>query len=506
MPPELMVVDQFKGMRRGLRTALARSERRELDEPRDLRNAIIDEFGSLWIPSAPEEFHTFSDDTDRINLIANITNPETAILYQVGTELYYWRTDGSNDTMTSIVDVATEDPLWVVEFGGTLYFGTVDDTWKVEDDSWSATKLDNSEVHPGFHSYMYKGRRFVVERSNTIWFSELNEPEEFGEESFFVVGGEQTGGSWSVDPGSVVCMSEYDDYLAIFCTQSIYLFSGTTEDTFQLRRSNSLVGAWARDSVVRVESGILFFGGTPRGELGVYIFTGGGSELVSEGLTAFFRRWGQVGQLDGESIFEQATKYVHAVRWNDNYILAGDALRTPDLAGDDSREVFAYNFKTGAWTTFDGWRPGPRIGLARNNPDNDALHITKGLTVYSTRDAFARAPGERARAVLGWSDHGHPAGHHRFIAVKLSGWKIGETDPVTVTLKARTRSDEDSVEITRDLKDNIFENVVFPINLRGNGIELEFTFDFAESDDNAEALIEQVQLIRSTKGEKVSRD
>ena len=508
MPPELVVVDQFQGMRRGLRTGF-RSERRELDTPRDLRNAIIDENGSLWIPPGPdEEIHSFTfSGADRLTTIVNITTPNTAILYQVANQLYYLRTDsGSSGNMESLLDVETDYPIWVIEFGENLYIGTEDKTWKV-DDSWSATEL-SSDIPAGFHSYMYKGRRFVVVRNNRVYFSDLNEPENFGEESWFIVGGDDSGGSWATNPGSVTCLAEYDDYLVIFCTQSIWLFMGTTVDTFQLRRTNSLAGAWSRDSVVRVEGGILFFGGTPRGEMGVYMFGGGQANLVSDAVSAFFRRWDQVGRFQqDEDNFEQATKFIHAVRWNDNYILSGETLRTTNMQAGDERQVFMYNFRTNTWTTFDGWMDGPRIALARLHPNTDALHVSKDNVVYSTQEAFCRAPGERARVLLGWSDHGHPAGHHRFLGVKLSGWRTSydAPPPATVTLTATTPEGV-QVSDTRDIDTAVFDNLVFGLNLRGNAIDLEFIFEFDETDgDDTQLIIEQVQLIRSTKGEKLSR-
>ena len=510
MPPELIVVDQFRGMRRGLRTGV-RSSRRNLDTPRDLRNAIVDENGSLWIPPGPdEEFHAFEEaTTPRITLIVNVTSPNMGIVYQTGSNLYYTPTGtGASEDFYHLVNVETHTPVWVIEWGGYLYVGTEDKTWKIEEsavDVWDASEL-SSDIPSGFHSYMYKGRRFVVERTNTVWFSNLNEPENFEEDSWFMVGGESSGGSWSANPGSVTCLIEYDDYLVIFCTQSIYLFMGTTVDTFQLRRTNSLAGAWSRDSVVRVEGGILFFGGTPRGEMGVYLFSGGNSDLVSDGLTAFFRRWDQIGRGHFEgSEFEQATRFIHAVRWNDNYILSGENIRPESMNPGDERQVFMYNFKTNSWTTFDGWDAGPRIGLARAVPQSDALHISKDHVVYSTQEAFCRAPGQRAYFSLGWSDHGHPAGHHRFLGLKLSGWKT-EGHTTTVTFTARTPDDKQVVHI-RDLGDRVFDNIVFPINLRGNAIDLDFEIKFDEQDgDETQVVIEQVQLIRSTKGEKLSRE
>ncbi len=510
MPPELIVVDQFQGMQRGLRTGF-RSSRQELDTPRDLRNAMIDENGSLWIPPGPDaEIHAFElATTPRITLIVNVTSPNMGLLYQTGSNLYYTPTGtGSSDDYTHLVNVETSSPVWVIEFGGSLYVGTEDKTWKIEEVSsevWDATEL-SSDVPSGFHSYMYKGRRFVADRNTTVWFSDLNEPENFGEESWFVVGGDSSGGSWSANPGSLIAMTEYDDYLVIFCTQSIWLFMGTTVDTFQLRRTNSLAGAWARDSVVRVEGGILFFGGTPRGEMGVYMFSGSKAELMSAGLTAFFRRWDQIGRGHFEgSEFEQATRFIHAVRWNDSYILSGENIRPESMNPGDERQVYIYNFRTGAWTTFDGWVGGPRIGLARNVPSSDALHVSNENVVYTTQEPFCRAPGQRARIVLGWSDHGHPAGHHRFLGVKLSGWKTEEY-PATVTLNART---PDGIETsdTRNLGSTVFDNIVFGLNLRGNAIDLEFIFEFDETDgDSTQLVIEQVQLVRSTKGEKLSRE
>lgn len=517
MPTEAIIITEFEGMVRGRRTAQARSLRRNLDTPYDLTNLLIDENGHLWLPRAHDAIlHNFAG-TGRIRKISNITAPDSAILVQVDQALYALNTTaaGPYTPVLLVSNLGDETPVWVNSFQDLDYtlVGNETNTWKITSISAAATAVATTH---GFASYVYKGRRWVAVRgSELIHYSDLNTPETFGADSSFAVGGDYLGGDWSEDPGSPTGFAELGDNLVIFMSQAIYLLGGTDPDRMQLNRTNSMVGCWARETIVQTEHGIMFFGGTPRNEFGIYSFTGSQSELVSAPVSAFFRRWEQLHDTTLNSIFQYANKFFHCFRWNDILIFSAEGMRAVE---GDIHDVFIYDLVRQTWTTFGGWANGPRVGGVREFGKADALLVTEGDQLRTTVYPLCRASNVNGTAILGWHDEQDPYGFRRFIGVKIYAWKsaISVGNP-TITVKASTpdadplMSGPDPREVTSGPVSVPFVQyantpaspLVFPINLRGQSIRLTITVD--PSDPTDEVLIESVQLIYSGKGQKLSR-
>lgn len=490
---ETLVVSEFLGLSSGFRQG-ERSTRRGLDTPRELINLLVNEDGHLWLPAAHEDtLIPFAGGTvgTRVKAIIGVTSPRSSWIIQLDTKVYYSRITETAAEPVLLVDTGSELPVWTVEINQVLYFGNSDSTWKVTTESFTVEEITDETTPHGFHSAMYRGRRFVLKRNYTVWFSDLNQPETFGDNSSFPIAGDDSGGSWVTNSGSVIRLMEIGDYLTIFCTQSVWLLSGTTPESFMLKRTDSIAGAWARDSVVRVDEGILFFGGTPIGEFGMYLFTGGSSQLISGPINDFFREWTR--QLSGgESLFDVASESFNAARWN-NYIF----FYAPEI--DSNRVMYVFDLLTKKWSTFDGWTSG-RVTTARELID--FLVISDGQTLYRTTDAAFRASGSVGTATFGWEDQGYTTGFMRFLAVKVSGWKTAGTGDVTIDL---TISTPEGGEVTTSytIGTDVFEGVSLPVNLRGKAVE--FKIDVTPASDTQQVVIEQIQLVYSAKGEKVGR-
>lgn len=500
MATEAIAATGFSGLRRGLRTGL-RTQRRGLDTPRELINVLPDENQQLWVPPRYDAvWHTFASGS-RIRKIVNVTGPVTGVVVQVDATVYFLGTNDIAFGPHTLATTADDEPVWVVYYSqDKLYFGKGGATWRTTYDagtaSFTTTEISNATgMKNGFFSTDYLGRRFVLERNYTVWFSDLNQPETFDANSTFTIGGDRGGGSWTNDPGSLITAVPWQDTLVIFCTQSVWILTGTSSANFKLRRTNSAQGAWARDSVVPVPNGILFFGGTPLGEFGVYRFTGQNAELVSSEVSAFFRRWEQE---TGRNLFTEATKEINAVRWKDHYLLAAENIRP-------ERKVWSFNLHTEQWSTHDNFT-GPRLGPARQTGvTSDKLLIGDGLRLLDTYHPFCLNDNSTAKLTLGWHDDQRPSSLRRYLAVKLAGWSFNG-DPLsaaaTVELTATT-PEGGTATTTKNLPDDVFDTVIFPLSIRGTGIELDLTI--TPNDPAREILIEQVELITSLKGEKVSR-
>lgn len=493
-------VHAWKGLLYGKDPRPAFSQRATLDEPRDLLNLVHNEHGHLWLPpalAAGDLLHTFGSGT-RVRHIANVANEGaggvgTGLIVQVDRTVYIFNTsaaDVSASRETLIADVLDDDTIWINATEVATYIGTQNHTWKVTGPEGSRVVNDlTSSTEHGFHSYSYQGRRFIIQRRQTVKFSGINQPQTFGVDDTFTVGGDQTGGSWQTHPGSVVALHEIEDVLLIFCTNSVWALTGSSPDNFRLRRTNSDVGCWSRDSIVRTQEGVLFVGGTPRGEMGVYLFTGNSSVPVSDEIAGFFRDWST-----DDGSFQDASRLFSAVRWKDRYILAADTV-----AGD--RQVYVYDLRSRAWSTLSEFDSGVTVAVGRN--DNtatgglDRLTVASGLSLYVTNAPLARAPSAPdGKVLVGWHDQGRPAGLLRFLAAKVGAW----SPTATGTLDARFEVPGQAGAWVDSLLSNFHEHRVLPVAARGKALEVDLRLTGA-----GEAIIESLEVIMSRKGEKISR-
>lgn len=493
-------VHGWKGLLYGKDPQPAFSERATLDEPRELLNLVHNEHGHLWLPPALVDgdlLHTFPSGT-RVRHIANVAtaNVGTALIVQVDSAVFIFNTSAADveaSKETLVADTGSGDTVWINATEVAVYIGTQTKTWKVTGLQGSRAISDiTSSTQQGFHSYTYRGRRFVMQRTGAtgiVKFSEINQPQTFEADSEFTVGGDQTGGSWQDHPGSVVAFHEVEDVLLIFCTNSIWALTGSSPDNFRLRRTNSDVGCWSRDSIVRTSEGILFMGGTPRGEMGVYLFTGNQSLSVSDEISGFFRDWSTA---DGS--FEDASRLFSATRWKDRYILAADTV-------DGDREVYVYNLRSRTWSTLDGFTSGVTVAVGRN--DNtatgglDRLTVASGLSLYVTASPLVRAPSSpEGRVLTGWHDQQRPAGLLRFLAAKVGAW----SPTAAGTLDARFNVPGLNGSWVGALLADFHEHHVLPVAARGKAIEVDLRVTGA-----GEAIIESLEVVMSRKGEKISR-
>lgn len=489
--PQSEMVDVFEGLRYGRDPVPAFSPRGPLDTPRELLNFLHDEHGQLWLPKpAANPWYTFGAGT-QIRHVANVAgvNIGTALLVQVDNVLHIIDTSVSGATPVQLISDVGSDRIWVNAMDTAVYVGTQINTWKITKSAgvFSATALGSAVPH-GFHSVNYRGRRFVLRRNTSVYFSGINQPETFAADDTFQVGGDQTGGSWSVHPGSLVAAVEHENILLLFLTQSVWALTGDSPENFNLRRTAAKHGCWARDTLVSTDDGILFLGGTPNGEMGVRLFTGNQSLPVGEEIGGYFRDWSMVS---GD--FTEANRRFTAVRWRNRYILTA---RGPVA----DRSVFVYDLGQRKWSTFGGWSQGPALGLVRSNatgPGLDRLLMTNGLALYLTEQPIMRAPSAPAgKVTVGWHDQGRPAGHVRFLGLKVGAWQATAPGNLSVTASVPGANKLAVKSATTD----IHNHAVVPINLRGKAVLLELSL---ESTD--EALLEHLELITSRKGEKLSR-
>lgn len=541
--PQLQVVTEFKGLSTGIQARNALSSRRNLDSPRELKNFLVTEEGYLWMPPGADEVYydypTGGAVGTRVKRLAHVRSPGVMIT-QIGDEI--WEDDGQNvgtldDSPTLLYtmpagkkeadDNEMKRPVWVVSLTGSgqasgsneTFWGHRTGTWKYD----GATVTDLSASVPnGTHSIVYKGRRFVgAIRSGggedpamvglrSVAYSDLNDIETFQATSYFVIDGDVGGGQDHAKfTGGVTGFAVWEDLLVIFCSQSIWVLNGSDPDTFNLRRTSSTAGCLGIETVVEVEQGLMFFGGTPEGETGVYLFTGNSTQLVSGPITSLFREW------DADSYEVQPTNasgnqtnrnkheddvewYFSAMRWQNHYILSGSEIQT--AAGDP--QIYAMNLLNGKWSTFTGWGSYPRLGYEKKYYHPYVGLVDDDGVVYRFTRGFPRDSAEDATVVTGWSDSGNPNALYRFMGLKVNGWYSGSGTAPTLTVTVTT----DRGGTTTDnytLTDDIFDGALLPINLRGSAIEIQL--DISPNDDSQEVLIESMTLMISARSEKLSR-
>lgn len=510
------IVRAFRGLDPGWLTSdgHATSRRRGLDTPRVLRNFLHTDDGHLWMPAALETLTTDIDGGGSILKVVQTFTPGGTLLAQKGDVLNVWDIDASSppygapdETFTLDVD----EKVWTLVFDGALYIGNSAQTVKLTQSGSTYTFTDlGSGVPHGYHSMMYRNRRYVVERvfgtsggsDQRLHYSELGDAEDYAVDGFIDITGYYQGDSWDGSLGSPIAVHPFADVLALLMTQGIVRFTGTQPDNFTLRPTTSTVGAWMRDSIQRVEAGMLFFGGTPRGEFGFYLWRGNSSELVSESLSAYLRAWQEGGQFFDEDVCSSAV-------WRDRYVVALDM----DVEGNP--DIYLYDWRRGLWSTFDGFDT-PVVGLGRLGGDslviaNAETGTPSATPLLYTQAPMARASGAAGRLVVGWEDDDQPSRLVRFLRVRLTvRYRMGLLDdPITFTLGARcdhrdtSGSDDPDIEVVRTITDpsNSSTTLEFDLNLRGGAIELDL--EVAAGGDSQEVLIENLELVVARKPLKV---
>lgn len=539
MTVQSSIVARFEGYHAGIHHRDALTQRRSFDVPRELLNALVDSYGHLWVPKPWDVLYDFTSaeiDPSSCMKVTAVRGPD-GVLTQWGTDVVFVPRD-THDTPSFNVMPPLDSavlPIWVVSMtddngaggpivdnyqGGVLY-GTHNQTFALRwpnPGNWAdstATELDTNDwpglVH-GRHSFAFRGRRFVAAGlgggSRRVWFSEINQPLRFQSANddqplnYFDVGGDDTGADLGSYIGELRGFAAMEDVLVIFLSQSIWVLTGNSPETFNLRRTQSAVGCSSIETVVPVDEGLMFVGGMPDGEMGVYLFTGTHSYLVSRDIQWYFEAWDDnLDKYPSNLLEDSAEQTLSATRWENQYVLAA-----PDLDPEGKRQLFVYDLKSKRWSTFGGYTK-PRVGnLYALVTGDDDMHLR------ITSQQMARREGEVAKVTLGWNDEGKVAGHSRFLGLKTFAWRRGEeeSDPPTLTVTARVPGDDAAAEVAVDPIDieeegTVYDGILTPINLRGHAIEVDLEVTPADGDDTSEIVIEGVELIHSRKGEKLSR-
>lgn len=503
---EALRVTSWNGLSRPGRGGMI-SDRKSLDTPRDLINLHPTEDGYLWLPPAyTQTINEFAASHGPLVQVQYVDHPR-GIIIQTQTDIYFYGFASSiqpNFPTGTIIHVATPNnmsegpwPVWVnsvhdqhflVGYSPRGGYSGDGQTWRVDyDDPALRTGITvtdiSADVPFASMSTLYKGRRFVVNRGRTVSFSDLNELETFGVDSKFTLGGDDAGESFQTNPGDVQGMVSYEDVFLLFMTRSIWMLSGSGPDTWQLRQLESPVGCASQWSLVATTHGVFFLGGQSELDLGIYLLRGTSITKISHDIDPFLRLNTERDVLRMRGVFTGG-----------RYIFA-------DPRPDTEREVYLYSVDTGKWTTFDGFGgDSPVIASISSR-----IYVTHGSGLYRTnageyQPVFHRyGATTRARMVLGWEDNQHPTGHVRFMAFKLSG----KTNVSTAAVSVTATTDLGAVTTVKNLTTELYEGLVFPIQLRGHAIELEI--EITPETSAQEVFIEHAELIISRKGEKVSR-
>lgn len=489
MSVEALVVPAFKGIHRpGLTGRI--TTRRVLDEPREIYNFHLTDDGHLYMPAAPNLVHDFSADGD-IQTIHYLENPRGIIIQMSNGKIYHYRLLAPTNeppvpaeiTLLATIDPAeTEWNIWVLDAGsyglmgycprGSAGAGPDGDMWKIAGTPPTATSL-RSTVGRASYSTLFKGRRFWVTRGRQVWFSPLNQYDQPAEDNF-TIGGDDGGNGYEDNPGFVQGMIGWEDVLVFFLTGSVWILTGGGPETWNLRQVQTMAGNSSSWTLMRTDDGVLTYGGGNLNDPGLYLFTGNNAVKISDVVDDYMRSIG------------------HATAT----ICGGRYVLGTSRAGADNRQFLLYQLKTKQWTAFDGFVKGTAAVMARR------LYINGGGILYRIdQEIFPRAPGRGARITLGYQDDENPSGLVRYLGVKLAGRKWGTGVP-TVTVTATT-PDGSVTSAPQNIGTDVFDNIVVPVNVRGAGVEL--TLEFTPAADDNELLIENVQVILSRKGEKVSR-
>lgn len=496
MSVEALVVPRFQGISRpGLTSRI--STRQMLDTPREMYNFLLTEDGHLYMPEAPAApLYDFSAD-GRIRNIFYVETPRGIVVQMTNGKIFHIGidpADGSYDpdpiSPTLLATMPAGEEQWNLWVNGTRagYFlmgyaprgsagpATDGKTWKVAGTHTSPTVTDlTASVVSASWSTLYKGRRFWVKRGRQVYYTALNQYDQpHGVDDTFTISGDDAGNTAIDNPGFVRGMSAWEDVLVFFLGGSVWVLTGAGPDTWKLRQVQTIVGNSNAWTLVRNDEGVLTFGGTNLNDPGVYIFTGSSATKISERIDDWMRSTGQL------SATMSAGRYILATSRSD----------------PAERQFLLYDIGSRQWVAFDGWVYGTAAVYG-----STLLINNDGVLYRHAKEIFPRCPGRGARVLLGYQDDENPAGMVRYLGVKLAGRKWGTGTP-TVTITATT-SEGSVVSGPHDVATDVFDGLVVPLNIRGSAIEL--LLEFTAADDDNELLIENLQVITSRKGEKVSR-
>lgn len=492
--PEALIVSQFKGIHRpGLTSRI--STRRVLDEPRELYNFHITDDGHLYMPESPNTLlHDFSLDGYVLTL-HYVENPRGVIVQMSNGKIYHVAIDPSTGAFVSptnvtlLATIAAGEEQWHIWVNGTLDYslfgymprgsaGPVDDgkTWKLAGTYLLPTVTDITvTVDRATYSTLYKGRRFWVKRGRQVWFSALNTYDAAAAvDATFTISGDDAGNTYIDNPGFVSGMVAWEDVLIFFLTGSVWALSGDSPDTYSMHQVQTVVGNIDPWSLVRTDAGVITYGGRNLNARGLYLFTGSSAEKISDVVDDYLQTVGKTG----------------------GSLSAHRYIFTTARADPEERQFLLFDMRSRQWTAFDGYVNGAIVNIGSQ------VAISNGGVLYRHgSDILPRCPGRPGRIRLGYHDDQNPSGLNRYLAVKLTGRRWGTGIPtVTVTV---TTSEGLMTSNPVDIDTDIFDNVVIPLNIRGAAIEVYL--EFTPSNDDSELLIENLQVIMSRKGEKVSR-
>lgn len=496
-----LIVTEFKGVDRRSQAHL-RSEISQLDVPRELINLHVDSEGHLFLPRMDaEQIHDFTTNGP----VVRMTWCSAGIIIQTVTGVYLleYGTVGGDDAqfpdppiLLQTLDTQ-EVPIWVNSIGTDIYFGYATRgaltpggaTYKAEPDGgggWTVTDISANDPLTGAvsMSVMYKGRRFIAGRSEHIYYSDLNDPETFGADSTFEIGGDDGATSFDDYIGTIQGMYSWEDVLLFFMRSTVWVLTGGEPDVWNLRQVQTVYGSSGPWTLARMEQGLVRYYQL-KGDPGIYVFQGSTSKKVSDPVDPYFEGFSPNLVPKGNPYSWQATT------WSDRYYLAVSA----ETAGEI--QVFCFDAGTGNWTTFDGFTEGAIC------TDQNGMLFSVGNVIYNAResDLLPRAPGRDGQFTLGYYDQNNPYGMVRFLALKIQAqYEATGVGTASVTLTATT-PDGSSVVDTRELDPDSYDSLVFPIQLRGHAIELDFTIT---ADDDVSVLVESVELVIARKGEKVT--
>lgn len=496
-----LIVTQFNGVDRRSQ-ANVRSVSSNLDTPKELINFHVDSNGHLFLPRADGTLiHDFGVDGP----IVRMTWCRVGVVIQAATGVYLleYGTVGGDDAQFPNPPVLLQTlntqmvPIWVNSVDLNIYFGYATRgaltgagaTYKAEPDGtggWTVTDISTSDPLGGevSMSVMFKGRRFIAGVGRAIHYSDLNAPEIFGTDSNFDIGGDDGATSFDEYIGTIQGMYTWEDVLVFFMRSTVWLLTGSSPETWNLRQVQTVYGSSGPWTLARMEQGLMRYYQL-KGDPGIFLFQGSGSQKVSDQVDEFFEGFSPNLVPKGNPYSWQATS------WSERYYLAVSSDTAADL------QIFCFDAGTGQWTTFDGFTKGAICN------DQNGLFFSIGDVVYRAEksELLPRAPGRNGKIILGYYDQDNPYGMVRFLGVKVQArYEATGAGTASITCKA-TVPDGPSVSDTKEIDPDSYDSMVFPIQLRDHAIELSFT---VAADDDVSVLIESIELVISRKGEKLT--
>lgn len=498
---EILSSTHFEGLdRRGYGN---RSDRNPLNVPRELVNMVVDRKGHLYMPRAVNAaVHTFTGEGS-ILAMRYIETPR-GVLIQTEDNVHWldlptsgqWSGPATTEVAATLAEKLWK--IWAVSLNfsqGALFgnairgTGSGGQTFNIKLD----TPIDVSNVSTGLpfdgrasFSSLYKGRRFVMEKGRSVWFSDLNEHLEFGDDSTFRIGGDDGGNSFVDNPGFVQGMISWEDVLLFFLSGSVWALAGNgppPDGSWQLTTLLTRTGNMSPWTLVSTGAATYSLMGENQGDVGVYEFTGSRADKISD----------PVEDLVTENLDGRGSDPHQATRFFQQYILSTPRTNVGDV------QLLLYDFIHRHWTSYDGYIRGYLC------PTPHGLFVSDGLTVHyidsSQPITLPRKSGRGGKIKLGIEDENHPTGFVRWMGVKISGKRKGSGTPtITATITTQGGSVGSG---TVDIPNDVFDGIVIPVNVRGHAIDLDLVI--TPTNDNQEVLIESVQVIYSRKGEKLSR-